>query len=98
MNERIIIFGCGRLGHEAVIAFGNENIECFCDNNPSLVGKEKYDKIIISFDELKEKYTDAVVLICADIKKRNAYAIARQCEENGISCVGLSDDGRDALR
>lgn len=34
---------------------------------------------------MKERYRDAVILICADIKKRNAYAIARQCEENGIA-------------
>lgn len=46
MDKKVVIFGCGRLGHEAVLTFGNENIECFCDNNPGLIGKEKYGKIL----------------------------------------------------
>ena len=85
MDKKIIIFGCGKLGHEAIGVLGSENIECFCDNNSELTGKEKYGKSVISFDELKRKYSNAVVMICANVRWGNAYAMAEQCEENGIS-------------
>lgn len=84
MDKRIIIFGCGKLGHEAIDVLGSENIECFCDNNPILAGMEKYGKRVIAFEELKGKYSDAAVIICANIRFGNAYAMAEQCEENGI--------------
>lgn len=84
MDKKIVIFGSGKLGHEALLALGNENVECLCDNNPELTGKEKYGKRVISFDELKEKYSDATIMICADWQSGNAYAISEQCEENGI--------------
>lgn len=84
MDSKMIIFGCGRLGHEAVITLGNENIECFCDNNPELHGSERCGKKIISFNELKDKYNDSIIIICADLRKRHAFSIAKQCEEGGI--------------
>ena len=84
MKNKIVLFGCGILGHEAIDHIGSENIDCFCDNNAELHGTEKYGKIIISFDELKSRYSDAIILICADIRTWNAYAIAKQCEEGGI--------------
>lgn len=84
MSSKFIIFGCGMLGHEMIDAVGRENVECFCDNNSELAGSEKYGKRIISFDELKEKYHNAMIIICADLRKGYTYAIAEQCEKNGI--------------
>ena len=78
----IVLFGCGTVGYEALCALGEENISCFCDNNISLAGKQKYGKCIISFEELKQKGKEAIVIICADGRK--AFAIAEQCEKNGI--------------
>lgn len=95
MNKNIIIFGCGKLGHEAIDVLGEENIECFCDNNPSLEGEEKYGKKIISFERLKTKYREAVIIICANVRWGNAYAMAEQCEENGITDYFLYQSVRE---
>ncbi len=82
MGNKMIIFGCGKLGYEALTFLGKENIECFCDNNPRITGGEIYGKSVISFDALKEKHRDDVVVICADFKHSNE--IAAQCLKNGI--------------
>lgn len=84
MEQKIILFGCGKLGHHAVTVLGDENVECFCDNSPYLAGQEKYGKKVISFAELKNRYSGQPVIICADIRRGHAYAIADQCEQNGI--------------
>lgn len=81
-KEKIILFGSGEIGCEAIRFLGDENISCFCDNDPNKIGKEKWGKKIISFAELKEKCGDAIVLISANWV--NADKIARQCEEDGI--------------
>ena len=44
MNDKMIIFGSGQIGHDALVFFGSENIDCFCDNNPVLRSTEKYGK------------------------------------------------------
>lgn len=82
MNNRIILFGSGAIGYEALVYLGDENIECFCDNNLQLADTEKYGKRIISFDTLKQKYHDVIIMISAN--RRNSYAIAKQCEDNAI--------------
>lgn len=83
INKKVIIFGSGQFGYDALMFLGSENIHCFCDNNLSFAGITKYGKKVISLDELKGKYRDAIVLIA--VSGTNAYDIARQCEENGIS-------------
>ena len=82
MNNKMVIFGCGKLGYEALNFLGIESIECFCDNNPNLVGREMYGKAVISFDDLRVKYSDAIIMICADY--RHSCEISEQCEQNGI--------------
>ncbi len=82
MNKKVILFGCGKLGYEALHFLGEENIESFCDNNARIAGGEIYGKNIISFDTLKEQYRDAIVVICADFRHSNE--IAEQCEKNDI--------------
>lgn len=83
MVKKIVLFGSGQFGYGALTFFGDENIECFCDNNRSLIGTEKYGKTVISFTDLKENYGKAIVIIA--VAGRDAYAIAEQCEKNGIS-------------
>lgn len=82
MGQKRIIFGSGQYGHDALAFLGSENVECFCDNNKSLVGTTKYGKPVISFAQLKEENRDAVVIIA--VAGNAAYAVAGQCEENGI--------------
>lgn len=82
MDKKKILFGCGKLGYEALTFLGEENIESFCDNNPRLAGGEIYGKSVISFETLKEKYRDDIVVICADF--RHSTEIAEQCLQAGI--------------
>lgn len=83
MEQKIIIFGSGQFGYNALMALGDENVECFCDNNNALAGTEKYGKSIISYEKLQEDYYDAVILIA--VNGRLAYEIACQCEEGGVT-------------
>lgn len=80
--KKVILFGCGRIGIKAISLFGEDNVECFCDNNPSLVGRTKCEKRVISFEELRQNMSDEIVVICAD--KGKEITIAKQCEKNGI--------------
>lgn len=82
-RDKMVIFGSGQFGYDALMYFGSESIGCFCDNNSSLAGTEKYGKLVISFEELKTKYRKAVVVIA--VSGHGAYVIARQCEDYGIS-------------
>lgn len=92
---KIIIFGSGQIGYEALIFLGSNPIQCFCDNNPSLVGTEKWGKSVITFAELKAEYNNAVILIA--IAGRRVYDIAEQCEKNGVSDYLIYPFLRDAL-
>lgn len=83
MENRIIVFGSGQVGRDALMFLGSENVVCFCDNSPARAGTEKYGKQIIPFEKLKKEYTDCIVMIAA--AGTAAHEIAEQCEENGIS-------------
>lgn len=80
--QKIIIFGSGQVGREALIFLGNDSVACFCDNALELAGTEKYGKTVISFAELKRNYSESIIVIAA--AGFNADTIAEQCEENGI--------------
>ena len=83
MDKQLILFGSGEFGTEAFSFFGDEAVACFCDNDSDMVGAVKCGKPIISFVELKQKYSnDAIVVISAN--RLNSDAIVRQCEENDI--------------
>ena len=81
--KKLVIFGSGKIGHDALIFLGSENIECFCDNNLSLKGTERYGKKIRSFEELRTNSKDVIVVIA--VAGFVSYDIAKQCEENGVS-------------
>lgn len=49
----IILFGCGVSGYEALCFLGEENVKCFCDNNPDVVQSKKFGKPVLSFMEMK---------------------------------------------
>lgn len=78
----MILFGSGNLGYQALQFVGEENVLCFCDNNPKVVGTERYGKEVISFEELKHKYCEEVIMICAG--DTDSFAMAKQCEENNV--------------
>ena len=79
---KIILFGSGKIGQKVLEKLGEDYVYCFCDNNTSLAGAERYHKRIISFQELKEIYSGYIVIISAD--ENNTEDIARQLENEGI--------------
>jgi len=82
-QKKMIIFGSGDYGKRALDFLGNENIFCFCDNDPSKVGTKRYGKDVISFGELRSEHSDAIIMI-AVYEIQTAYKIAGQCEKNSI--------------
>lgn len=81
--KKIIIFGSGDYGKRALDFLESENIVCFCDNSASKVGTRRYGKEVISFEELKAKHRDAIIMIAA-FEIQTAYKIADQCEKNNL--------------
>lgn len=84
MDRKIILFGCGIIGHEALERIGKDNVLCFCDNDISLHGTSRWGKDIFSLEYIKNNCNSPVILICARPDK--AYHIACQLEREGISC------------
>lgn len=80
--DKIILFGSGAIGYEAITFLGADNVECYCDNDSKVQGREKYGKRVISFEVLKSQYNNAVIVISAN--DRNTKSIVMQLEENGI--------------
>lgn len=82
-EKHIILFGCGELGYQVLNLLGAGNVQCFCDNNTNLQGTEKWGKKVCSLKQVKEKYINYTVLICAKLEK--AYKIASQLDDEGVS-------------
>lgn len=80
---KVILFGAGTWGREALSYFGEDNVFCFCDNHVT-EGTEKFvcEKRVISFHELLEIYEDYVIVIAtgADF----IQGISAQLDEAGI--------------
>lgn len=89
---KIILFGCGTLGFEALCFLGNDNVKCFCDNNPNQVDCIKFNKEVISFNELLTIKDEYIVVICASIYMDKAYSIMQQLEENKIQKYWIYED------
>ena len=51
--KKIIIFGAGKYGREALQFYGTDNVEYFCDNDENLWGNSIQGKQVISLEELK---------------------------------------------
>lgn len=78
----IILFGCGMSGYEALCFLGEENVRCFCDNNPDVVNDKKWGKHVLPFEGLKS-HQESIIVICVKNTK-DIYDMAEQCEESGI--------------
>lgn len=81
-SKKVILFGCGIIGHEVLERLSADNVLCFCDNNKSLHGTTKWGKDIFSLEYIKNNYNGVVILICARIDK--AYKIICQLDENEV--------------
>jgi len=78
--EKVILFGCGAEGYKALNFFSAELVEAFCDNSNRFT--ERYGKRVMSFEELKNRADDFVVVV--SVNPDNTAQIIRQLEDNYI--------------
>ena len=89
---KIVIFGAGEAGAEAVQLIGKENIEFVCDNR-ELSGEDFFGIPMINFGRFREVCREYVNIIAAN--EVNAKEISAQFEAYGISdYVFFYDDVR----
>ena len=82
-EKKIILFGAGIFGQNALTYFGEDKIYCFVDNNSDIVGTRLYGKQIISFEELQDIYQEYQIVIAVDSGK--VTVLAKQLDECGIT-------------
>ena len=80
-DQKIILYGCGLIGAEALQTFGSDLVMCFCDSRKELAGTEKYGKEVISADELKSVPSDKILIISTSLNI--ASEIAESLERRG---------------
>ena len=61
--KKIILFGAGELGREALQFYGMENVEAFCDNDASLSGINLSGKPILSYEELLNSWKNFRIVV-----------------------------------
>lgn len=83
MGKKIVIFGSGQAGAEALYFIGRKNVVCFCDNRKELQGTEKYGIPIVGFGNFSQLKKDYIILIAANTI--NAIQISEQLESRGVS-------------
>ena len=90
-NEKIILFGAGKIGKKALDVIGSDYVYAFCDNfvkNGECA--EKYGKKVISLDEYCASYSDKILVITAC--SVNTMQIGEQCRNKGIYNYFVYDD------
>lgn len=81
-DKKLILFGAGFYGKEAMEYFGKERVQYFVDNNPALHGTMKDDVPVISFEEVKKNHGSYEIIISAG--SQITIALAQQLEMSGI--------------
>lgn len=80
---KLILFGAGHYGQNALSFFGEERVYCFCDNSvKNGEEKEVCGKRVISFERFQEIYQDYIVVVC--IKLEFCLEVCGQLDEAGI--------------
>lgn len=80
---KLILFGAGHYGRDAISYFGEENVFCFCDNSVK-IGEERKacGKRVISFEEFCGICHNYIVVVC--IKLEFCLEVCKQLEEAGV--------------
>lgn len=80
---KVILFGSGSWGREALSYFGEDNVFCFCDNSV-MQDEEKYvcGKMVISFQKLQQIHEQYMVVISTGVDF--IEEISCQLDEAGI--------------
>lgn len=81
-NEKIIVYGAGQIGDIAYEKYA-ENIEMYCDKNPSRYGHMKNDKPIISIEEMLERQSEFGVMIA--VSNRIKYEVIHELIHKGLN-------------
>lgn len=63
--KRLILFGTGKYGMEAMKFFGKENILFFADNNVKMQGKKIEEIPVVNPQNLNEYWKEAVIVLAA---------------------------------
>ncbi|MCI8464441.1 MAG: hypothetical protein HFI63_01090 [Lachnospiraceae bacterium] len=82
-TEKVVLFGSGDIGKEALELIGRKNVAFFVDNaieDGKIV--KKWDVDVFSFLEYKKVYPSYITIITAN--KKNECQIAEQLLKNGI--------------
>jgi len=88
-SRKIILFGAGKNGKEALKRYGKDNVAFFCDNDKNKIGKMIEGVEIISFEELKKVYYKSYVII---ITLASPCFVIGQLENAGIKDYLLYHD------
>lgn len=79
--KKLILFGAGHLGREALHNLGLDNVYCFCDNK--YYGGDIEGKSIISYNELLRIYSEYIIVIT--LNSVNTQMVITQLESDNIS-------------
>lgn len=79
--KRLILFGAGYLGREALHNLGLDNVYCFCDNK--CYGGDIEGKPVISYNELLCIYSEYIIVIT--LNSVNTQMVITQLESDNIS-------------
>ena len=80
--KKIILFGSGHMGRDALHVLGEENVYCYCDNYANS-SKKIEGKPVISYTELLQIYHEYLIVI--SLNEVNTDNVIAQLENDGIS-------------
>ena len=78
--KKLILFGTGKYGMEALNFFGRENILYFADNNKNIQGKQIDNILVIPPEKVKDYEKDAIIVLAArdDLCVQMEYQLKKQ--------------------
>lgn len=80
---KLVLFGAGLIGRDALSFFGDEKVACFCDNAvKGNAEKEVCGKKVISFDRFMEIWQEYIVVVC--LKLEFSLEVCKQLESAGV--------------
>ncbi len=96
--RKVILYGAGQGGKEALDWFGSDNVICFIDNNNSLQEKGIFSKGVISFQRFLEQYGNDITFhskydLVISLKQRWViHQLAYELERKGFVSYSIFFD------
>ena len=79
--KKLILFGCGHIGREALEILGKDNVYCYCDNH--VKNEEIEGKPLIDYGRLLEIHSNYIIVI--SLNETNTDSVIAQLENDGIT-------------